>query len=208
MTQEIFEKLTSTTVNGPGSRLRQVREAKKITLDAAAKHLRLSESRLIALEADNYQEFKSATFARGHLRAYAKWLGHSEEEVVKSFDESGFGDSILSIKPQWIHDKVAIAPRKRNSSWLPYSIASLAVVIMVSGWYVHQNRLRLANLTVLSTPQNAQLAIDPDTKVPSDSSQQSMIVQPLPIQDLPLEETHVSPPKTDEVADQPSVREE
>lgn len=190
MTQEIFEKLTSTIVNGPGSRLRQIRESRKITLDTAAKYLHLSEARLMAMEADDYQEFRSATFARGHLRAYAKWLNHSEEETVKAFDEGGFGDSILSVKPQWINDKVAITPKKRNSSWLPYSIASLAVVIMVSWWYVHENRLKLGNLAVMHASTDMSMktdAVDSDAKVQADSSQQSMIVQPLPIQPLPVE---------------------
>src|SRR3569623_3177670 len=54
---------------GPGAQLREAREARRLTVEAAASQLRIDVSLLRALEADEYDNFAAPIFVTGHLRA-------------------------------------------------------------------------------------------------------------------------------------------
>lgn len=71
-----------------GERLRSARKARALTLQQAAFTLRLEEPVLRALEDDHYEVLGAAVFVRGHLRAYAKLLGLSEESVIAAYRNS------------------------------------------------------------------------------------------------------------------------
>jgi cytoskeleton protein RodZ len=70
---------------GLGERLRSARKAKALTLEQAAFTLRLEASVLHALEDERYDALGAAVFVRGHLRAYARLLGLSEESVLAAY---------------------------------------------------------------------------------------------------------------------------
>lgn len=71
-----------------GERLRSARKARALTLQQVAFTLRLEESVLRALEDDHYEVLGAAVFVRGHLRAYARLLGLSEEAVLAAYRNS------------------------------------------------------------------------------------------------------------------------
>ncbi len=73
------------TTLGLGERLRSARKARALTLQQAAFTLRLEESVLRALEDERYDALGAAVFIRGHLKAYAKLLGLSEEVVLTAY---------------------------------------------------------------------------------------------------------------------------
>jgi cytoskeleton protein RodZ len=70
---------------GLGERLRSARKARALTLEQAAVSIRLEASVLRALEDERYEVLGAAVFVRGHLKAYAKLLGLSEETVMKAY---------------------------------------------------------------------------------------------------------------------------
>ena len=76
------------TALGLGDRLRSARKARALTLQQAAFTLRLEESVLRALEDERYEVLGAAVFVRGHLKAYAKLLGLSEEAVMSAYRNS------------------------------------------------------------------------------------------------------------------------
>src|SRR5258708_2303271 len=91
---------------GPGTHLRKIREAKRISLDEMAKQLRFTPQRLTQIENDDYSTMGSSTFARGYLRTYARLLGMPEPEVaetVNMFDSQDLKIGIHSNTPQLIH---------------------------------------------------------------------------------------------------------
>lgn len=76
------------TTLGLGERLRSARKGRALTLQQAAFTLRLEESVLRALEDERYEVLGAAVFVRGHLKAYAKLLGLSEEVVLAAYRNS------------------------------------------------------------------------------------------------------------------------
>jgi cytoskeletal protein RodZ len=73
------------TALGLGERLRSARKARALTLEQAAFTLRLEVPVLRALEDERYAVLGAAVFVRGHLKAYAKLLGLSEEAVLAAY---------------------------------------------------------------------------------------------------------------------------
>ena len=73
------------TALGLGERLRSARKARALTLEQAAFTLRLEVPVLRALEDERYDALGAAVFVRGHLKAYAKLLGLSEEAVLAAY---------------------------------------------------------------------------------------------------------------------------
>lgn len=73
------------TALGLGERLRSARKARALTLEQAAFTLRLEVPVLRALEDERYEALGAAVFVRGHLKAYAKLLGLSEEAVLAAY---------------------------------------------------------------------------------------------------------------------------
>ena len=76
------------TTLGLGERLRSARKARALTLQQAAFTLRLEESVLRALEDEHYEVLGASVFVRGHLKAYAKLLGLSEEVTLTAYRNS------------------------------------------------------------------------------------------------------------------------
>jgi len=73
------------TTLGLGERLRSARKAHALTLQQAAVTLRLEESVLRALEDERYEVLGASVFVRGHLKAYARLLGLSEEAILSAY---------------------------------------------------------------------------------------------------------------------------
>lgn len=65
-----------------GSRLKQAREARGLTLDKAAEATRIRRHYLQALENDDYSVMSSAAQGRGFLRLYADYLGLNLEQLT------------------------------------------------------------------------------------------------------------------------------
>ncbi len=65
-----------------GSRLKQTREARSLTLDKAAEATRIRRHYLQALENDDYSIMSSAAQGRGFLRIYADYLGLNLDQLT------------------------------------------------------------------------------------------------------------------------------
>ena len=65
-----------------GAFLRRERESRKISLKEVAKHTRIREHFLKAIEENRSELLPSATFVKGFLNAYAKYLGLNPHEIL------------------------------------------------------------------------------------------------------------------------------
>ncbi len=65
-----------------GTKLREVREARNLTLEQVSQALRIRPYHLQALESDDYSAIPSAAQARGFLRNYAEYLGLNVDEML------------------------------------------------------------------------------------------------------------------------------
>ncbi len=76
---------------GPGYWLRQARERRGWNQREAADMLNLSVRFLVAMEDETFDKLPAPAFARGYLRAYAKLLNLSGDEIIRRY-ESVVGD--------------------------------------------------------------------------------------------------------------------
>ena len=72
-----------------GAHLRQLREARGVSLEEIARVTRVNSSYLHALEADDYAELPVPVFTRGFIRAYCQALGEPPDQAMALFDGRG-----------------------------------------------------------------------------------------------------------------------
>ncbi len=146
---------------GPGARLRQIREARHLSLEEMAKRVRLSPERLTQIEHDDYRQMGASAFARGYLRSYAGQLGISQQEtteILRVFDELNLGAEIPSKKPQLIHENISqVTPNTARR--FGYLLVLLVIVLVGYWWYNHSNLI----------PKPAADTATTATAAPSDS---------------------------------------
>jgi cytoskeleton protein RodZ len=120
---------------GPGQRLREAREAAKLTLAEVASRMRLEPQVLELLEHDRYEQLHGATFVRGYLSGYARLLDLPERPILEAYARHGYGPpalvSELGSKPE-VH--VSDFPVRM----VTYVIAGLLVVLVVLWWQSRQ----------------------------------------------------------------------
>lgn len=120
---------------GPGERLREAREAARLTVGEVASRLRLTPNVVERLEADDYERLHGATFVRGYLSGYARLLDLPEGPILEAYERHGHGPpalvSELGHKPE-VH--VSDFPVRM----VTYVIAGLLVVLVVLWWQSRQ----------------------------------------------------------------------
>ncbi len=91
----------------PGKRLREAREAAKLTREEVAHHLHLDPQIVSALESDKYDKLPSAIYVCGYLRSYARLLKLPEVEIVNAYSQG------KEINASLIPENVKILPDKK-----------------------------------------------------------------------------------------------
>jgi cytoskeleton protein RodZ len=137
----------------PGIHLRQARESRRLTQQEVALQLRLSLQVIDAIEHDDYKTLPGQIFVRGYLRAYARLVFLSEDDIIQAFNNL----DIAQDKPQplapayasaYAYDETATNHASSKASikassggllrWFFYLVI-LLVVIMVLQWWVSEN---------------------------------------------------------------------
>jgi cytoskeletal protein RodZ len=72
-----------------GAHLRQLREARGVSLEEIARATRVNSSYLQALEADDHASLPVPVFTRGFIRAYCQALGEPPEQSLALYDGRG-----------------------------------------------------------------------------------------------------------------------
>lgn len=139
---------------GPGARLSGAREARGLSVQAAAESLGVPAYVLEALEANDWQRLEAPVYVRGYLRKYARLLGLDEDEIV-----AGYEDSARPHDPAVRAHATSAFPRRNNSRWLaPATIGIVAIVLVLIGiWGWH--RLHRRSVTRVPAAVSATMAI-------------------------------------------------
>jgi cytoskeletal protein RodZ len=93
-----------------GKYLRNQRESKKISLREVAKNTRVREPILRAIEEDQYHLLPSATYVKGFLLAYAKYLRLDSNDVLLRYERLSKGEPITPPSLQPSRPKQEIPP--------------------------------------------------------------------------------------------------
>jgi cytoskeletal protein RodZ len=80
-----------------GKQLQDARLAKNWTPELAARETKIKVDRLRDLEADDYSNFTSPTYARGFVRTYARALGLDEYRILRQLDNKLPDDDSANI---------------------------------------------------------------------------------------------------------------
>src|ERR1700675_895095 len=92
-----------------GTRLRELREAKGVSLDDIARSTRVGRRYLEALESDSLGELPSPVFVKGFIRAYCEFLEASPDEALGLYREAT-GET---VKPDRVQSAVHTLPPRR-----------------------------------------------------------------------------------------------
>ncbi|UXI00705.1 cytoskeleton protein RodZ [Photobacterium sp. TY1-4] len=89
MNTEQNEEISTEEVIRPGDMLRQAREQLGYSQKDIASRLRLRLSVINDIEDNKFEQSQLATFTRGYVRSYAKFVGLDEREVLARLDQEG-----------------------------------------------------------------------------------------------------------------------
>ncbi len=121
---------------GAGEAWKREREARGMTLEAAATSLRISRKYLHGIEEGDYSGWPERVFSSGYIRAYAKLLSQDPEPVLSEYyqylDQRPVGQQPVQAKPEWLERE-----RLRGNRRTGYALAAAVVLLigMVLAWF-------------------------------------------------------------------------
>ena len=75
-------------MSGFGERLRRQREMRGVSLEEISKSTKIGTRSLKAIEDEDFEKLPGGIFNKGFVRAYARFLGLDEEQIVGDFEEA------------------------------------------------------------------------------------------------------------------------
>lgn len=117
---------------GPGPQLRDARCAKKLSIEEAARRLKLEAAILEALERDDYSSMAAPLYVRGYLTGYARLLDVPEQDVLDRFRQAQ-GQSASPV----ISVERSLGRQARSSDrgvrWFSYGFG-IAILAVATYW--------------------------------------------------------------------------
>jgi cytoskeletal protein RodZ len=175
------------TIEGLGKKFQEARNARKLTLDEAARMTKIRPSRLAEIEADDFSQFPSLTYAKGFLLIYGKFLDVDVTPYMEAFEGSEAvtvdGYSYLQDNPAPKPARTPIVPHRpapSSSSGKPASLMPLvfAVVVVVVGYMAMKLILNLQRIA----PHRAEPAPVAQASVSAPSYTAAPVSTPAPTQ--------------------------
>lgn len=112
-------------------RLRQEREQRGITLDQITQSTKIGTRFLQALEQDHFEQLPGGIFNKGFVRAYARFVGIDEEQVVADYLTASGADQPEDEEAPAIEPRSE--PEGNRAAGVPWGIlATILLIIAVS----------------------------------------------------------------------------
>jgi len=83
-----------------GGLLAEARKAKNYTINEVSRYLKIPVRTIVALEASDKETLPAPTYSQGYIRAYAKFLEISEDEVLAVYNRAVPHDDTSDLKPR------------------------------------------------------------------------------------------------------------
>jgi cytoskeleton protein RodZ len=83
-----------------GTDLAEARKARNYTVEDISRHLKIPVHTIDILESNDIEALPADTFARGYIRAYAKFLEISEEDVLEKYNRAVPSAESDELKPR------------------------------------------------------------------------------------------------------------
>ncbi len=177
--------------SGPGAILRQAREAKGLDATAVAAMLHLSESKLHALETDDYDSLPEPVFIRGYLRNYARLLDEPEAPILAAYS---IDHPTLEISEQPPLDSHVAEEVSSNHGVVKLVSAGIGVILIVLPLIWFWDNLELAASKIVGTvstdtEEAAPAAVGSDTE-----AEPAGFIPPPPPGSAETDESSITPP--------------
>lgn len=154
-------------VRNVGKRLKQAREAKKMTTAEVAEQLRFTPSRVTYLENDDFERFPAATYTKGYVRAYAKLLGLPIDEIMAELENYTLEREVVHRHPELVVN-YQTSTTDKSFRWVSYAIV-LVLVVLLSLWWrnMHSDQTGLSAAIPLKSVKTSHVVIPSDVAMPS-----------------------------------------
>ncbi len=123
-TPEQEDSASEQALTGPGEHLRRAREEQGISVAEIASELKLSESLIRALEADDTSALPAAAFVRGYLRSYARLLDLDAQRLIEAYGR--ISDDAADVK-------IKVSEHGRDGFHLSSTLALVLLVLLIGG---------------------------------------------------------------------------
>lgn len=121
-----------------GTFLRRERELRGIALDEVADATRIPVRQLERLEEDRFAELPGEVFIKGYLRAYARSVGLSSDEVVARYGNVGRAKEVSAIPT-----RLSNAPEERGQRFgLAIALVVFAILATLAMSFLLRPRTR------------------------------------------------------------------
>ena len=143
-----------------GQRLRQRRESKGISLEAAMRATKMTRAVIQSLEEDRFTDLAAPVYVRGFLRIYAQFLEMSPDHVLDSYEaQVNATDKVADLNHAPVPEFLRTQERA-PSGMTPtqsFMLVAVAVIAFVFLWSVNRTRkpVQVASRPGVSTPATA-----------------------------------------------------
>lgn len=145
----------------PGVVLRGAREAMGYSLAEVSQALKFSVRQLEALENDDYSSLKGATFIRGFVRSYARYLKIDEVPLLASLEPQA-PVAVAEVHPVESMDAEMPASGGDGSKRF-YLLAAVVLLLGGVAWFVWQGKIPQKGAEKLAASASASV-VAPQTK--------------------------------------------
>lgn len=128
-----------------GDRLRQAREAKKLTIKNVAIDTNMAPTYIEALEDEDFDKFPGETYVIGFLKTYSEYLKLDPDEMVMLYKGYKIGESATPLeeltrptRPQVITNILALYDRYRNLIFFA-GVALVSVLVIWGVWAMNRS---------------------------------------------------------------------
>ncbi len=128
-----------------GDRLRQAREAKKLTVKNVAIDTNMAPTYIEALEDEDFDKFPGETYIIGFLKTYSEYLKLDPDEMVMLYKGYKIGESATPLeeltrptRPQAITNILALYDRYRNLIFFA-GVALVSVLVIWGVWAMNRS---------------------------------------------------------------------
>ena len=150
---------------GPGERLQAARIKKGLSVDDVASRMHLSISILEAIEENNFDEITAPIFVKGYLRAYARIVALSEDEMIQQYiDFYSEEDPPISSTSNMVPE---LSVADARIKWTTYLVVVVLAVLLAAWWW---NKQQNEEAPISLDTQSPQVEETVDTDQSSDQS--------------------------------------
>ena len=136
---------------GPGDRLQAARIQQGLSIDDVASRMHLSAAILEAIEENNFEEITAPIFVKGYLRAYARIVSLSEDEMIQQYIDYYSEEDPPITSTSNMAPELSVADARIK--WTTYLVVVVLATLLAAWWW--------------NKEQNQETPISLDTQTPA-----------------------------------------